>query len=297
MRRLIINADDLGLTPGVNRAIFEGHARGVVTSATLMACAAAFDDAVAGARAHPRLAIGCHVMLVDGCPLLPPERVPSLLDHRKRAPEFENSLVNFIRLALRGRLNEEEIEAEATAQIRKLQAAGIRPTHFDTHKHTHMFPPVLRPLLRAAKACGVPAVRNPFAPVRPLALAHLLRRPRLWTRYSEVRVLRRFADAFRREVEAAGLATTDGTFGIVVTGALDERLFEAIVGSIPEGTWEFVTHPGYADAALAGIRTRLRASREAELRVLTAPRAREIIAERGIELASYAALAAPAAAG
>jgi len=286
VRRLIINADDFGLTPGVNRAIVKAHTGGVVTSATLMACAAAFEDAVAAARAHPSLRVGCHVVLTDGTPL---SSARSLLDPRHEG-EFYRNYPAFVRCALRGRFAAEEIEAEATAQFRKLQAAGITPTHFDTHKHAHMFPHILGPLLRAAKACGIAALRNPFAPLKPLAYATLLRRPKLWTRYTEVQVLRRYAEQFRRAVEQAGLATTDGTFGIVATGALDERLFEAIVGCIPEGTWEFVCHPGYNDEALAGVRTRLRASRAAELRVLTSPRSRELLSERGIQLISYADL-------
>jgi predicted glycoside hydrolase/deacetylase ChbG (UPF0249 family) len=133
----------------------------------------------------------------------------------------------------------------------------------------------------------VGALRNPFAPLRPLAYAHLLRRPPLWTRYSEVKLLGRLGEHFRKAVADAGLKTTDGTFGIVATGALDETLFEAILGCIPEGTWEFVCHPGYNDAELAGVRTRLRASRAAELAVFSSARVRELLAARGIEPISY----------
>jgi chitin disaccharide deacetylase len=290
VRRLIINADDFGLTAGVNRGIVEGHTRGVITSATLMANSAAFDDAVALVRAHPSLRVGCHTVLVDGEPVVPAAQVASLLDPA-RPSEFHRSLTVFARQAIRGRFADQAIEAEATAQFRKLQAAGIDPTHFDSHKHVHLFPQVLRPLLRAAKACGVRAVRNPFAPIKPLAYASLLRRPHLWTRYTEVKLLRGYAGAFRRAANEAGLVTTDGTFGIVSTGALDERLFAAIIGCIPEGTWEFVCHPGYNDQALSAVRTRLRASRDAELQVLTSARARQIIADRGIELITYADLA------
>ncbi len=294
MRRLIINADDFGLTPGVNRAIVEGHTAGVITSATLMANSAAFDEAAALARANRSLRVGCHTVLVDGSPIAPPDKVRSLLGHNnedpRQPPEFHRSFAAFARGAVRGAFSTEDIEAEAGAQFQRIRAAGISPTHCDTHKHAHMFPSILRPLLRAAQAAGIPAVRNPFVPVKPLAYAHLFRRPRLWTRYAEVKLLRHYASRFRSAVADAGLATTDGTFGILVTGALDERLFDAIIGSIPEGTWEFVCHPGYVDAALAGVHTRLRASREAELRVLTSARAREIIASCNIELISFADL-------
>lgn len=285
VRRLIINADDFGLTAGVNRGIAECCTGGITTSTTLMANAGAFNDAVRIAASLPRMSIGCHVTLVDGTPLLPPTQVPSLLADSTGG--FRDSFTRFALDALRHRIAPEHIEAEAAAQMRKLAGAGIRISHFDTHKHAHLLPAVLRPLLRAAKACGVRAVRNPFAPVRPLAFAHLLRRPHLWKRYSEVAVLRRWAAEFRSEVQAAGMMTTDGTFGIVSTGALDLRLFSAIVGCIPEGTWEFCCHPGYNDAALAGVRTRLRGSRDCEREVLTSTDARDLIQRHGIELISY----------
>ncbi len=283
--RLIINADDLGLTPGVNRAILQAHQQGVVTSTTLMVNSAAFDDAVIQVRQEPKLSVGCHVMLVDGEPLSEPR--PRTLARNGR---FRDGIAGFALAAMRGKIDPDEITAEATAQMRKLQAAGVSISHLDTHKHTHLFPAVLKPLLAAARACGVRAVRNPFAPVAPLALAHLVKRPKLWTRYSEVRLLRRYSAEFRRLVGEAGMVTTDGTLGIVVTGRLDPALFEAIIGSLPEGTWEFVCHPGYVDSALDGVRTRLRESRQQELELLTSDAARKAIEARGIELISYKAL-------
>ena len=289
MRRLIINADDFGLTAGVNRAIVEAHQRGVVTSATMMANAGAVGDAVTCAL-QTRLSVGCHVVLIDGAPLLPPRDVSSLVVADGAGACFHDSWLRFAARALRRHFDEDQIAAEVEAQIRKIQQRGLPVTHVDSHKHVHLLPSVLAPMLRAAKACGVRAVRNPFAPIKPLALAHLLRRPRLLTRYSEVKLLRRFSSEFRSTVEAAGMATTDGTFGIVATGSLDEQLFAAIVGSLPEGTWELVCHPGYCDQDLRAVRTRLRESREQELRVLTSEGARHMIEAAGVELISYADL-------
>ncbi len=291
MRRLLINADDFGLTSGVNRAILEAHQHGVVTSATLMAGGRAFAEAVQLAQQAPKLNVGCHIVLVDGEPVLPPEQVPTLLTGEGR-PRFRSGIGELATAALRGRIDPAQVEAEATAQMRKLQAAGLTISHFDTHKHAHMFPAILRPLLRAARACGVRALRNPFAPVKPLAFAYLLRRPRLWKRYSEVKALRRLLDNFRQAVQQEHMLTTDGTFGIVSTGSLDQRLFDAIVGSIPVGTWEFVCHPGYNDAELDTVRTRLRASRQQELRVLTSQAAREVLRRHGVELISWRQLPA-----
>jgi len=292
VRRLIINADDFGLTSGINRAIVEAHQRGVVTAATLMANGRAFEEAAKLAPTVPQLSVGCHVVLVDGEPLLPAPQIPTLVAADGPRQHFRNSIAEVAAAALRGRIDPAQVEAEATAQMRKLQSSGLTLSHFDTHKHAHMFPAILRPLLRAARACCVRALRNPFAPMKPLAFAHLLRRPRLWKRYSEVTALRRLLDNFRSAVQEEQMLTTDGTFGIVATGALDGQLFEAIVGSIPEGTWEFVCHPGYNDAELDSVRTRLRQSRAQELRVLTSEAARQALQRHGVELISWKQLLA-----
>lgn len=291
MRRLIVNADDFGFTTGVNRGIAEAQGRGVVTSSTLMANGQAFSDAVQLARTMPELSIGCHVVLIDGQPLLDPRTIPSLVDQNadrnSDSARFRDGIRGFALRALAGRFDPREIEAEATAQIRKLQAAGIVVSHLDTHKHTHLFPRVLRPLLRAGAACGVRALRNPFGPRRPLRSGQLLARPGVWTRYAEMRILQGFAASFRAAVQKEGFATPDGTLGVEVTGVLDETLFRAIASSIPEGTWEFLCHPGYDDAELGAANTRLRESRETELRALTLPEARNTLSQAGIDLISY----------
>ena len=283
MRRLIINADDFGFTAGVNRAIVEAHTRGVVTSSTLMARGRAFAEAVRFATTLPKLSVGCHVVLTDGEPVLAADQVPSLTNGSR----FRDGMVTFAARAIAGQMDADEITAEATAQIRQIQSTGIVVSHIDTHKHTHLFPKILRPLLRAAAACGVRIVRNPFGPRLPLRSSRLVARPGLWTRYVEVQILGTFASKFREAVDREGFLSPDGTLGIVVTGALDEGLFFAIARSIPEGTWEFVCHPGYNDADLQAGGTRLRESRETELRVLTLPAAHEVLSQEGIELISY----------
>jgi hopanoid biosynthesis associated protein HpnK len=301
VRRLLINADDFGLTSGVNRAIVEAHTQGVVTSATLMANGPAFEDAVRLAQSAPRLSVGCHVVLVDGSPVLRAAQIPSLIGGRSKdqinhdSPNasagdtrFGESLSKFAVLARLGGIVPEQIEAESTAQIRKLQAAGIRVSHLDSHKHTHLFPNVLQSLLRAAQACGVPAIRNPFGRVR---FGLVAKRPGLWKRYGEIKLLGAPAGKFVRAVREAGMTTADGILGIVSTGALDQQLFRLMVENLPDGTWELVCHPGYNDAELQRVRTRLRASREKELEILTSAETRELLAEEGIELISYRDLA------
>ncbi len=282
MKRLIINADDFGLTAGVNRAIAEAHQSGVVTSATLMAGGAALDEAIALARTLPQLSLGCHVDLIQLASVSPPGQIPTLTNGATFRPGF----ARFARAALRNRLSAAEITCEAAAQMAKLQSAGLALTHFDTHKHTHLFPHVLRPLLTAAKIRGIHAVRNPFEPGPVVRISQVSLRPKLLARYGAVRAFQYMAGKFRRMVEAEGLATTDGTVGIVLTGFLNRRRLDALICRIPEGTWELVTHPGYSDPALRPL-SALTASRETELALLTSPDTRALLQECGIELISY----------
>lgn len=279
------------MTPGVNRAIVEAQERGIVTSATLMANSNAFDDAVESARElagrRERFSVGCHVVLLDGEPFSPARDIPSLLGEGNGNASFREQLNSFALAALGGKLDPKEVEAEAIAQMQRIQKAGIKLSHFDAHKHAHIFPSVLKPLLRAANACGVPAVRNPFGRVFPLPLGRIFGDARLWKRFAEMSVLRSFAARFRREVSRYGLRTPDGSFGVLVTGVLTLDLFLDIAASIPDGTWEFVCHPGYNDSDLDNVRTRLRASREQELQVLTSAEARDALQRRGVELISY----------
>lgn len=285
MRRLIVNADDFGLTRGVNRAIAQANREGIVTSATVMANSRGFAEAVELASSQPELKTGCHVVLIDGEPLS--SGAATLTNNSAR---FRTSLKEFASAAVRKQISSEEIQQETEAQICKLQAAGLNVTHVDSHKHTHMFPHILRPVLRAARTCGVRAVRNPFEPWRCWPKSVVLANGALWLRAAGVGCFAVFAAAFRRAVLGENMLTTDGSVGIVATGKLDLMLLLATLEALPEGTWELVCHPGYSDAELQAAGTRLVQSREVELQALTSPEVRNLIKRRGIELISYSDL-------
>jgi hopanoid biosynthesis associated protein HpnK len=262
--RLIINADDFGLTRGVNRAIAELHQAGALTSATLMATGAAFDDAVAIARAEPTLGVGCHITLTDGSPVSPPQRIPTLLGPDRKT--FRPSLADFVQALLRGKISEQEIELEAIAQIEKLQKAGINVTHLDTHKHTHLFPAVNRLLLRVAERYEICAIRNPFEQPWSLALGHGNR-----VRRFQVNLLSSLKSRFDRQPQICNalVATTDGTIGISATGHLDAPVLRELLEALPsEGTFELCCHPGYNDNDLDAVPTRLRTHRDVERNAL-----------------------------
>ncbi len=257
--RLILNADDFGLTPGINRAIAELHASGALTSATLMANGPAFDDAVRIAHAQPTLGIGCHIVLTDGTPLSPPETIPTLLGRDRKS--FRPSLTDFFLAVLIGKVSEADIAREAQAQIQRLQHAGIQITHVDTHKHTHILKRVARPLLAICERMGVQAIRNPFEPRWSIALGKspILRRLQL-------RSLRHLRPSFLAlpQIRDGRVRTTSGTLGISATGHLNPTTLRTMLNAMPGGTWELVCHPGYNDRDLDAVTTRLRATRDIE---------------------------------
>ena len=289
--RLIINADDFGLTPGINRAIIELHRAGVLTSATLMATGPAFEDAVALALANPTLGVGCHLVFVDGMPLSHAESIPTLLGADGKT--FRPSAMDFAQAALRGTIEPQEIATESLAQIQKLQRAGIDVTHIDSHKHTHLFPSVASTVFHIANRCGVPAMRNPVEPRWSSAMAPSLTR-RLWLRMFE-----NFAAPFQkltREARNSELIP-DGTLGMAATGTVNaailRRMLDCLIANHADSTYEMLCHPGFNDADLDRQQTKLRASREMEYAALL-----EVLPEYsrtpdGVKLIHYGDLGVP----
>ena len=266
--RLIINADDFGLTPGINRAVEELHRAGALTSATLMATGPAFHHAVQIALRNPDLGVGCHLVFTDGVPLSHPESIPSLLGADGKT--FRPGLLDFAQALLRGTIRPEEIAREAQAQIQKLQRAGIDVTHVDSHKHTHLFPQVARPVLHVAERCGVCAFRYPNEPRWARSISSPAVR---WTRRLAQSALDFFEPSFRRAIGSdTNERTTDGTLGIAATGTLTAQTLSSILEGIrthgPDSLFELCCHPGYNDADLDCQRTRLRHTREVEYAAL-----------------------------
>jgi predicted glycoside hydrolase/deacetylase ChbG (UPF0249 family) len=239
--RLILNADDFGLTRGINRAIAELAAAGALTSATLMASCPAFDDAVTIAHTHPQLGVGCHVLLVDGAPISPPEAIPTLLGPDRKS--FRPTLRDFLAALFTGRIRAAEIELEAAAQVRKLQSAGIAVTHIDTHKHTHLFPAIARPLLRAAEQCGVRAIRDPFEPAWSLALHQGDAK-----RGVAVRLLSALRPRWHSlpQLRDGRILTTGGTVAVSATGVLNSQTLTRILAARPGSRSRSSTRPAPA---------------------------------------------------
>jgi chitin disaccharide deacetylase len=287
--RLILNADDFGLTPGINRAIAELHSAGALTSATLMANGPAFDDAVAISRAHPALGVGCHIVLTDGIPISPPDTIPSLIGPDGKS--FRPSLLSFLQALSLGRIRKEDVAREALAQIQKLQHAGIKITHLDTHKHTHLFPAIARPLLEVAERTSIPAIRNPFEPPWSLALDH-----GSTTRRLAIKLIGRLRPRFESSLQfhQGRVQTTGGTVAISATGQLTAATLNETLRALPTtGTYELCCHPGYNDADLGAVTTRLRAQRDVEREALLSEIPKIRAQPNAPTLINYGSLAPP----
>lgn len=287
MRNLIVNADDLGWTEGVNRGIAEAHRHGIVTSASLLANGTAFESGVRLALSTPALGVGVHLNLSDGAPVADPQSVTSLLNDRGEFAGGPESLL--LRLARRS-LHAEDVEREWQAQIQKISAAGIRPTHLDGHKHVHMLPRLFEIALRLAKRHGIPAIRvsHEESHLRSALSAGGPQRGSVVMKQGvQARGLKLLARDAREQAERAGIVTADYFCGVAQTGELTRQGVLRLLENLPEGTTELMCHPGYVDDALKKSSTRLQASREAELAILTDTQVRNIVASQGIRLIDY----------
>jgi len=286
MKNLIVNADDLGWTAGVNRGIAAAQRNGIVTSASLLANGGAFDDGVETAGELPGLGVGVHLNLSNGKPTAPPGEVPSLLNEKGEFSGGPQSLL--VRLST-GRLDTREVEKEWEAQILKVLRAGIRPTHLDGHKHVQMLPGLFAIALRLAKKHGIEAMRvsHEASPLRT-ALSEGNRGSKVALKQGvEARGLKLLARGAREMAERSGISTADYFCGIAQTGVLRKAGVLQLLRNLPEGTTELMCHPGYADQDLRDSATRLQQSRQTEVEILTDPEIRKSVAELGIRLINY----------
>ena len=291
MKNLIVNADDLAWTEGVNQGIAEAHRNGIVTSASLLANGAAFRQAVELARTLPRLGVGVHLNLSDGAPVAARESVPSLVNAKGEFEGGPESLL--LKMATRG-LAVPEVESEWEAQIRRVRDVGIAPTHLDGHKHVHMLPGLFEVALRLAKKYGIGAIRVSHDDPKlraALSAGEEQRAAVVLKQGVQARGLKLLARDARQKAERAGISTADYVCGIAQTGALTKEGVAGLLRSLPEGTTELMCHPGYADESLRHTATRLQDSRQKEIEILTDQEIRNVVASQAIRLIDYGCVA------
>jgi hopanoid biosynthesis associated protein HpnK len=287
-RSAIINADDFGLTPGVNRGIVSAFREGVLTSTTMMVNMRFFDEAVELARENDDLPVGIHLTLLWGRPVSNPASVPSLVDREGR---FPRSLATLGRRYLLGRLQPEQVRIEFRAQVDKFVRAGLTPTHLDTHKHVHCLPGVLRAMLEVAGEFGIRRIRFPLERERTLEPSKQAPAPprESWTAAAKRRLIRALCARNRGELDSAGIRTTDDFVGIRYQDCLNSGIFRLILDTLGDGVTEIMCHPGYNDEYL-GEYSRVPPHRERELEGLKDPGVRDLVEARSIRLTHYGEL-------
>jgi predicted glycoside hydrolase/deacetylase ChbG (UPF0249 family) len=268
-RRVIINADEMGIDEPRSHGILEAHEKGVVTSASIMANSPHLETLSSRLKAHPRLGVGVHLNLTEGTPILSHPR--TLCDRQSRF--FEKAEAR--RRLMEGRLDLEEIRSEFDLQIRRVKDAGIEPTHLDSLHHIHVYPGVMSAVCWAAKRHGIQKIRLPREPVpvpgsvSPQVYWEVVRYQGLVTKASDV-------------LFSEGLKTSDHFRGIALSGGLDR--FVDLLARLPEGTTEVMVRPGLREP---GAKSFASEDRERELRILTDPETRSAITQYGIELISF----------
>jgi chitin disaccharide deacetylase len=284
MKELILNADDFGLTTGVNEGIIRAHRQGVLTSATLMATGHAFDDAVERARATTTLGIGCHLVLTGGIAISRPEEIPSLADKRGVLPD---SLATFVARVSSGKVRAGDIAREIRAQVEKIRRAGIEPTHFDSHKHTHAHPSVMKVLAQVSEELRIKCIRNPIESLRH-ARKSLRSGPSASSKQlAAVAAVRLVASRFTATAKKHGLQFPDNFLGVALTGKLDAEALVRLIDTLPVGRTEIMLHPGICDSELVATGSRLQRQRELELDALLAPEVRRAIERHEVRMISY----------
>jgi hopanoid biosynthesis associated protein HpnK len=271
--RLIVNADDFGISEAVNRGIVDAHDRGIVTSTSIMATGAAFEQAVELARSRPGLAVGVHLVLTEHRPLVGAALVPSLVE---ADGQFAARVAQLLAKDLRGRISLPEVRLELDAQLTRVRAAGVEISHIDGHQHVHVLPGIAGVVAELAAQHGVAAVRYPAERVR----GYMLRSLKHARRLAEQTALRLFCESSPLK----HLRRSDDFVGFYLGGRLDEANLATLLEDLPSGrTVELMCHPGdeemrpTQDWAYAWA---------AERDALTSPRIRELVMARGVQLIS-----------
>jgi hopanoid biosynthesis associated protein HpnK len=273
----IVNADDFGLAPGVNRGIIEAHCRGIVTSVSLMPTGDAFQEAIVLAHSHRNLSVGVHLTLVEGKSVLPAEQIPSLVT---ADGGFPKTPWGFLKRWSTGRIRLSEVYRELEAQVAKVAAYGIKIDKLDSHMHLHLLPGIFHTVVEVARKHQIKGIRLP-------------REAFYWWRLGSLAgsakqvVLRCLSVVQAQRVRDSGLFCPDALCGLAESGHMTEAALLRTLSSLQPGVTEIMVHPGYDDGGSEQWPLSRRYRREQELIAIAAPAVQELIRQLQIELVSY----------
>ncbi len=278
-KRLIITADDFGLSEAVNEGIERAHRRGVLTSASLMVAAPAADDAVRRAKAMPGLRVGLHLVAIEGPAVLRPDRIPDLVDAEGRFPSAQFALG--LKYAFHPGARR-QLAAEIRAQFAAYAATGLTLEHADAHKHMHLHPAVGAMMLRIGREYGLRAIRVPVEP--PVVMARSGAPATIGAR-----ALHAWSAQLRNHARQAGMATAGAVFGIAWSGRMTLDRLRRLIPNLPAGVSELYFHPAARrDAVIDALMPDYQ--HEAELAALTDPELRAMLVRHGIVCCGYGEL-------
>ena len=279
MLKLIVNADDLGLTERVNQGILRAHQTGIVTCASIMANGDGFEDAVARCKKLPSLDLGVHLTLVEERPCLEPDLIPTLVDS---TGSLHRHAVTFVRKYFAGKIQLNEIRRELEAQLRKILDHGIRISHLNSHQHLHMLPKILGMTIELANEYDIAAIRVPREPMR----SYMLRGAGALPRALQLMILNGFCFLGRSRIRLP----TDHVIGFHTAGNLDKSKLQIMLQSLPrDGICELMCHPGLNEPD--SRYSHWGYHWEDELSALVDPEIREYCRQKGICLVTYRELA------
>ncbi len=267
-RRLIVNADDFGLSHSVNEAVVRAHRDGILTTASLMVNEPGCNEAVKLAKENPRLGVGLHLTLLMGHSALPPEKIPGLVNTQG---EFSNSPVGvgmnyFFKRGLR-----EQLRAEIHAQFARFHATGLTLDHVNGHLHLHLHPVVFKILMQDADALGIRHLRL----TRDcLARSRRMAAGRWFYRISHAAIYEWLSSRAREPLRRRGIKHAQVTFGLLQNALVDEEYILKLLPELPDGDSELYSHP-----SLDKFRH--------EFDALISPRVKELVQKLGIQLIRY----------
>lgn len=274
--QIIANADDFGRHAYINRAVQEAFAKGCLKSATIMPGGKAFADAIEIVKNNPGLGLGIHLTLVNGYPILPPAEIPSLVN---KEGFFLDDYMQFVKRFFAGKIKLAEVQRELTAQVDKVMATGVSPSHIDSHQHLHTLPGIIDIALELAKGAHISAVRIPQTPLftgftgNPVQLGGRLG---LYT----------MATLARRKAKAQGFRCPEHFAGIVAGEAVSTKHLLDIIQGLKPGTTEIMVHPGTDNKILQGA-CQWNHDFEAELAALTNLQILELLAQKHVKIGNY----------
>lgn len=276
----IVNADDFGLDPGINRGVIEAFGRGIVTSVSLMPTGDAFEEAIALAHEFGELSLGVHLTLVEGIPVLPAEKIPSLVT---ADGGFLKTPWAFLKRWSTGQIVLGEVKQELEAQVAKVADQGLRIDKLDSHMHIHLLPGIFQTVVEVARKHQIRGVRLPREEFHWRGLGCI-------AGSTKQIVLRCLSLIQERHVRSGQLFCPDYLCGVAESGEMTEGALLRTLSSLRPGITEIMVHPGYRDSELERWPLSRRYRRENELIALTSCQVKELVKQLQIELVGYRTL-------